>query len=302
MGKLSSEQLKAFALSECKADLAGIASADRFAGAPNGQRPGDFLPGCRSIIVLAVGVPDGALQAIMRKREDGLDSVHGIYGSYGYVGGPNYTLLFGADKMARFIENKTGEIATPCPAGPTHGAKMISLRHAAVAAGLGTFGWHSIVISPEYGTRNRFAAILTTAEFEPDPLYDGPELCNPEKCGVCAGICPNGSIPKYNEGEKVSVEIGEKTYTYCKFRFDPCTVAGQGLFGDGAVAAIAEGRGKPGPPDPKTEPNNSFFIHFTSWKCGFCMAYCPAGGWAKHFPKQGLTRINLKEYMNGAPR
>ena len=35
-----------------------------------------------------------------------------------------------------------------------------------------------IVLTPEYGPRNRFGAILTTAEIEPDPLYSGEKLCH----------------------------------------------------------------------------------------------------------------------------
>jgi len=171
---------------------------------------------------------------------------------------------------------------------------MLSLRHAAVAAGLGEFGWHSIVITPKYGTRNRFAAILTTAELEPDPLYDGAALCNPKTCGVCSGICPNGCIHRYGDKDPVQVKIGEKTYQYCKFDFDPCTLAGQGVFKN---QSDYEERANQ---ISIVRPNNNFFIHFTSWKCGLCMAYCPAGNWMKHFKASGLSRVNLGEYMNGA--
>jgi epoxyqueuosine reductase QueG len=294
--------IKNFALDSCKIDLIGIAPAERFAGAPAGSKPEDFLPGCKSVIVMAISVPDGALQAIMRKREDGLSQVHGIYGAYGYVGGPNYTLLFAADKLSRFVEKKSGEIAVPCPAGPTHGAKMISLRHAAVAAGLGVFGWHSIVITPQFGSRNRFAAVLTTAELEADPLIEPGKLCNPEKCGVCANICPGGCIPKHSEGRSVTVDIGGNNYTYCKFEFDPCTAAGSGKFAKPEMEYGSEFTGtKPeNAYAGDTMPNNSFFIHFNSWRCGYCMAYCPVGGWPKHFRETGLSRANPADYMKAA--
>jgi epoxyqueuosine reductase QueG len=293
-------QIKDFALAHTKIDKIGIASADRFSDAPAGFHPEDFLPGVRSVIVCAVRLPDGAVQVIMRMNEDKLTNAHGIYGSYGYVGGPNYTLLFAADRIARFTEDLTGEIAVPCPSGPTHGAKMLSIKHSAVAAGLGEFGWHSIVITPEFGTRNRFVTIMTTAELEPDPLYSGPALCNPDKCGVCSVMCPSGAIPKYDanhESHSVSCDIGGRTYTYCGLNFDKCQMTGAGAYR------------KPGEDKDEFEnvgemmgyyarhPNNNFFIHFNSWKCGYCLAYCPAGDWKGRFYDTGLSRVDTEKLI-----
>jgi len=53
----------------------------------------------------------------------------------------------------------------------------ISQRHAAVAAGLGEFGWLGIVLTRNSGLGTGFGAILTTAELEPDPMYSGPRIC-----------------------------------------------------------------------------------------------------------------------------
>ena len=39
------------------ADLCGIAPASRFKGAPDGFRPTDIYPGCRSVLVFARKVP-----------------------------------------------------------------------------------------------------------------------------------------------------------------------------------------------------------------------------------------------------
>jgi epoxyqueuosine reductase QueG len=53
----------------------------------------------------------------------------------------------------------------------------------------------SIVLTPEFGPRNRFGVILTTAEIEPDPMYDGPKLCDPTKCDICVKSCPYMQFP-----------------------------------------------------------------------------------------------------------
>jgi epoxyqueuosine reductase QueG len=301
------QQIKDYARSHAKIDLIGIAPVSRFNGAPEGFHPTDFLPGCKSVIVCAVRLPDGAVQAIMRMLEDGLSHAHGIYGSYGYVGGPNYTLLFAADKIARFVEDLTGEIAVPCPSGPTHGAKMLSVRHSAVAAGLGEFGWHSCVITPEFGTRNRFVTIPTTAELVPDPLYGGRKLCDPEHCHVCSTMCPSGAIPKYAKAQARVCDIGGKTCAYSGLDADKCKMTGAGVFAEfnetGDDLFDTDNRHPLSFEADKMQayyfehPNNNFFVHFTSWKCGYCLAYCPAGGWKERFYDRGLSRIDTSMYI-----
>jgi epoxyqueuosine reductase QueG len=299
--------IKEFALNRCRIDKVGIAPVSRYNGAPEGYHPEDFLPGCKSVVVCALRIPDGAMQTIMRMMEDGNYSTHGIYGSYGYVGGPNYMLLFSELKIARYIEQITGEPALPCTSGPTHGSKMLSMRHSAVAAGLGEFGWSSIVITPEFGTRNRFCAILTRAELEPDPLYDGLPLCNPAVCAVCSSMCPVGAIPEYQKGQERVVDIGGNLYAYSGLDGNKCRMAGTGCFVSytGAEKNIQDISNR----HPLwfeshslqshyfENPNNNFLIHFTSWKCGYCLAYCPMGRWKERYYDTGLSIIDTRKYI-----
>jgi epoxyqueuosine reductase len=151
-------------------DLCGIAPVSRFEGAPKGTHPTDFLPGCKSVISIGVRVPDGVTQAIFRNFEDGNRMAQGIYGTYGYTIAPNFHLVFSVYNIAQYVERNTESVATPTQVGPLQTGMSISQRHAAVAAGLGEFGWLSIVLSPQFGPRNRFGAILTTADLKPDPM------------------------------------------------------------------------------------------------------------------------------------
>ncbi len=67
----------------------------------------------------------------------------------------------------------------------------VSLRHAAVAAGLGTFGRHNLVVHPRFGTRVIFTALLTKLDLAPDlPLKNNP--CT--DCGLCVSSCPAGAL------------------------------------------------------------------------------------------------------------
>jgi len=67
----------------------------------------------------------------------------------------------------------------------------VSLRHAAVAAGLGRFGRHNLVLHPELGSRVVFSAVLTDLELASDPPVE-QELCT--QCGLCVEACPSGAF------------------------------------------------------------------------------------------------------------
>lgn len=170
----------------------GVASIDRFAEARPGEHPEEILPGAKSVIVMCIRLLDGAMSATFRRFEDEMKDVHGIYGTYGYTMAPTFHQAMGIYAMAQKIETETGAVACPMfTGGPLVNGAAFSLRHAANAAGLGEFGWNGIMLTPEFGPRNRFSAIITTLELEPDPMYSGEPLCDPTKCQICVEACPS---------------------------------------------------------------------------------------------------------------
>lgn len=275
-------------------DMCGIASVDRFHESPPARHPEKILPGCKSVIVVAVRLLDGVVQANFRAFEDGREDLKGIYGTYGYTMLPNFALTYACYAIAQLIERTTGEVATPLSTGPMTNGTQISLRHAAVAAGLGEFGWMSIVLTPQFGPRQRFGAILTTAEIEPDPMYDGPRLCNPEKCTICTDVCPTKAIGLYGSEDCHSCTVGDKTYTYAKISFPRCQVPTQGLrkeFGGREDLVTTD---DPTPQDI-AEANARYPIsdrglqHIESWHCGRCQSYCPVGNWKEKYLDRNLS-------------
>lgn len=302
------QQIKNFALTEARMAKVGIAGIDRFNESPEGMHPTDFLPGCKSVIAFCVRLPDGAVSAAHRTFEDGNYNIHGVYGAYGYVGAPNYNLLWANYKISRFVEKVTGCAAMPNTAGPTHGAKMLSMRHCAYAAGLGEFGWSSLVLTPEFGPRNRFGAVLTTAELIPDPMYSGPRLCEPERCHICEKMCPTGAIPPYVEGEGRIVCSGGKEVSCSQINWAKCR-----LMCHGTHAEYNESGGDIIPiemDDPLDEelgginkyyaghPRQNFHQHNPTWKCGNCLTYCPVGDWRERFRETGLSGVDIDKYID----
>jgi len=274
-------------------DMCGVAGINRFAESPEDRHPTKILPGCKSVIVVGVRLLDGIVQANFRTFEDGREDLKGLYGTYGYTMLPNFALTYACYAIAQTIERNTDAVATPLSTGPMTNGNQMSIRHAAVAAGLGEFGWMSIVLTPEFGPRNRFGIILTTAEIEPDPMYDGPPLCDPEACDICTACCPTNAIGKYGSCDHHSCTIGEKTYTYAKVSFPRCQAPTQGLrkeFGgkedwvpiDPTVKDIAEA-------NAAIPVSTSGLQHNETWHCGRCLSYCPAGKWREHFRDRNLS-------------
>lgn len=166
------------------ADLCGIAGIDRFSKAPEGYHPLDVLPACKSVIVFANRFLAGTLACNTAVP---------------------YTLVrnITTDKMDKIAVQfcidveKEGFLAVPTR---TNGSEwdeksgrwrnIVSAKHAAQAAGLGTIGRHSLLITPEFGSMVWLSVILTEMELEPDPLLDN--VCN--ECNLCVDICPVNAL------------------------------------------------------------------------------------------------------------
>jgi len=102
-------------------------------------------------------------------------------------------------RVARFVEREFGAKAMTVP--PSYPLQMsyetrgtvadVSLRHAAVAAGLGSFGRHNLVIHPKMGTRVVFTAVMTNLELPSDPPFS-EKLCT--DCHACVENCPGEAL------------------------------------------------------------------------------------------------------------
>ncbi|MCL2366415.1 MAG: hypothetical protein FWC75_05130 [Oscillospiraceae bacterium] len=300
--EMMKEQIKAFSESLGMA-VCGVAGVERFATSPEGKHPCDILPGCKSVIVIGVNLLDGVVQANFRAFEDGRADLKGIYGTYGYTMLPNFELTYACYAVAKYIEANSEGIATPCSTGPMTNGLQISIRHAAVAAGLGQFGYMSIVLTPKYGPRIRFGVILTTLELPQDPMYDGPELCSPD-CTVCQQVCPTEAIREKGSHELDHVQMGDKSYDYTHVNLPKCRKALQAMTKElgGTEDYLLEEN--PTLAD-LTNAENRMPInvrglqHVDSWHCGKCQAYCPAGDWAERYKKTGLSK-GFKAILNSA--
>ena len=173
-------------------DFFRVTSADGFENTPEGHRPRDIMPDVKSIIILGMKLLDSQLNILPAHEREGFSSSRqDLYAGHSDI--VSHLLDDAGYVIARSLERKGFKAyhVTAARGGVDQRYLMglLSLKHLAVKAGLGVFGRHSLVITPQYGPRVRLTAILTDAEMEPDPPL-AQNFC--EKClgNPCITLCP----------------------------------------------------------------------------------------------------------------
>ncbi len=199
---------------ELGADLLGIAPVSRYEHAPKLLSPQGHWPGATNIIVVALHHTDGVVEMGGREHPQRL----GPYAVQNWMNTRNEHIVW---QLARLLHAE-GWDAMPMPAtniwrfrpyGEINHAFVpdISNIHAAAAAGLGEIGYSGLLLTPEFGPRQRFCTLISNAPLEPTPLYRGPELC--DRCLLCARHCMTQAFDKEVSGE-CEVIIEDKIMRY----------------------------------------------------------------------------------------
>lgn len=210
------------------ANFFGVANVERWKNAPIGHRPTDIFPNAKSVIVLGIKVPQGAIESNLRSYEG---RRHGIftYMTFGY-NRLGEILDRAGMRLLKYLEDEHNVGTFPIPGTlPRDEHKMMGLmsnRHAAVCAGLAEFGWLGLVMTPETGPRVRWMPLIIDEELEPDSLYSGPKLCKGASCRKCVEICPVNAL---SDRESVLLRIEDKVYSYSVLRKPRCRCAQTGL-------------------------------------------------------------------------
>jgi len=179
------------------ADLFGVASAEDLNDAPQGHRPKDILPNAKSVIVLGMKMLDAQTDIL---PTDG--DFFGVSPRQDMFKGHNTFISQELDRagyaIARFLEKKGfkayHQMASTGGTDQRYLMGLLSLKHMATKSGLGVFGRHSLLITPQYGPRVRLTAIVTDAELQPDmPINEN--FC--EDCeNPCISMCPANALKK----------------------------------------------------------------------------------------------------------
>ncbi|MFZ1985863.1 MAG: hypothetical protein WAU91_15710 [Desulfatitalea sp.] len=176
----------------------GFASVERFADAPERHHPANLCKDAQTVVVLAISVPRG----VLRSPDYHLHALHRTY----------HTVYKHLDELSlelsNFIESQGDHMAVAVPSyAPMvfHDMEpwgLLSLKHAAVAAGLGAFGRSGQMYHPKHGSRLRLAAVVTDAALPPDPMND--TLPCPPRCNACRKACPPQAFKEGGQFQKMT--------------------------------------------------------------------------------------------------
>lgn len=210
-------------------DLIGFASKARFESVDAQHNPFSIFPEGKTVIMLGKRICRGSLRGV----EEGTN--FGDYKLFGQNWLEDEFLALACYNLVRVLEDEGWEACpifpNPSEIGP-NGVSVAEGRpepnvypdftYAAVACGLGEIGLNGLFLTPKFGSRQRFHMIITDAEIEETPLYDG-NIC--DKCGKCAEVCPLGAIDK---NDTYTVDICGKKMDVAKIDYDKCRICKNG--------------------------------------------------------------------------
>lgn len=213
---------------EAGADLVGFAPVARFDGAPPEMHPRTILPQTKTVIAVAVRHLRGALKAV----EEGCYWQAYNCDNYWYLNEVVAPKILRAVSLALeeggymglpvhnpFHPHSGRQVREDAPAGPDG---MISLRVIGVAAGLGELGNSKLLLTPQFGPRQRVFAVFTDAELEPTPLFEG-QIC--DGCLSCARACEACAI---GDSRDVKLTIEGREYAHAPFDAAACAKVHRG--------------------------------------------------------------------------
>ena len=182
------------------ADVCGVASVDEFQNAPEGFHPHDIFSGSRSVIIFGKQFPKGTF----------ISESHAPY-------------TLARQQLVQYVDNlslnvsglieKEGFIALPVPSSEPyeywdprrrHGRGILSLKHSARLAGLGSIGKNTLLINEKYGNRLWLGGIITNIDLESDSLSN--VFC-PPNCQICINACPQSALNGTTINQKKCREI-----------------------------------------------------------------------------------------------
>jgi epoxyqueuosine reductase QueG len=174
------------------------------------EGPSDYLKGAKSVIVLGLSLPAASIDEVGKPPARKAGHYHTAVHEEAWSQLETIQLT-----LSRLLE-AAGHAASPTRdlcglAGWIGGAgeDLLASRFAAVAAGLGEIGWNGIVLTPQFGARQRFVCLVTDAELEYDDVYADEKLCT--ECKACVKACPMAAIAG---DEALSVEIDGRTFRW----------------------------------------------------------------------------------------
>lgn len=184
-------------------DLVGVASVAEMEPRLRDQVVA-LLPGAKSAIALAMEIFPEVLDHSSPEKVMGEASTRDMLV-------PHMDFLNGRITKAAYdlakVSRRSGFKALPMapanyPTDQRYLTAVLSYKQVAVAAGLGTIGRHSLLVTRQFGPRVRLGCLLTEAEIRPSTrVADG--LC--DACNNCIAACPSKALSEPSDGAPYAI-------------------------------------------------------------------------------------------------
>jgi len=187
-------------------DLLGVVSLADWKGTKLEETALALLPGAQSVVVFAREVMGEILNLASPTRIQGAASTTDLMDTNTqYLSGRLTETSYDIATTMR----KAGYSTLPLPSGdcPMDDRFMqavFSYKHAAQACGMGQFGWHSLLITPDFGPRVRLGVCITEADL--DTSTESAVTFNCARCRKCIDICPAGAIKEPSADEPYHID------------------------------------------------------------------------------------------------
>jgi epoxyqueuosine reductase QueG len=188
------------ALAKLDVDMAGVVRIDEVKGAKLAKDALKLLPTAKSIVVMGMAIYPEFLDLTSPERTMGTANLNELLTRHNdYLRGR----LLKAGYDIATASHRAGLKALPLPGqGPSVDGRflesVISYKHAGAAAGLGSIGMNSLLVTEKYGPRVQLAVCLTEAALKSTA---GEPQKNCRSCNVCVFKCPAKALAIPRKGE-----------------------------------------------------------------------------------------------------
>jgi epoxyqueuosine reductase QueG len=152
--------------------------------APKGFHPADILPSSKVLVLFGKVIPPFVFELEGKVKSSTL-----------------HQLICHMDSIAFCLSDRLrmeGHQSVPVPTFfpvRVHGGKLkglLSLKHCAVAAGMGSLGLNTLLISERFGNRLCLSGVVSAAAIDCDDARVSKDLCR--RCRKCIEACPTKAI------------------------------------------------------------------------------------------------------------
>ena len=193
-------------ISRLDVDITGVVTLDELKKTRLGEMAIELLPRANSVVVFAMEIYPEILDLTSLGRIMGEASFNDLMPRHAeFISGRLTKAAYDVAKASRKMGLKALPLpAAGCPMDDRFLKAIFSYKHAGQEAGLGKIGWHSLLVSPDFGPRVRLSCCLTEAPLE-STNANGSFDVECAKCGICVDNCPAGALSKPEAGKQYSM-------------------------------------------------------------------------------------------------